>query len=686
MRLTRVVARDFLAFRDVDVSLDRAVTVVVGPNGSGKSTLVHAVDLVVSVLNASSDARWDRVTADFTSAGHRGARDYEVRLGVEFDRDEEAELLLLWLRAALLSNLKVGGAPDMLRLDEQLHAAVDVEGLRPLLAGTIIVRRQQARPHPWVVAYEFESGVDATPLAYVGLLGDVDHALVPGGVDDRYAANTARLNDRLLKLPNEAELNAERITIADLVRGGGAAHLVAEPLRVQPIEAPSIRALYDAVGYDLTTGQRQISLEPVLARLVSAAITLTDNHRAPIRTRYHAEDLAGQVALRDGSFVPAAVERAKNGDRQDRARWHRIRDNFRLLSGGRDLEVVVGHDPTLYTSAEGQHVPGLFIAPIVESAEQPYDIPMRFAGAGAEEAAFIATLLGQQQRVIMLDEPATNLSTTAQRRLLSVLRNYTSTGGQVVLITHSPDLVRVQGASDLRSIIRLSPGHNRTRVHGYDPAAVSLDEARFQQLFTRADVRSILFAAGLVLLEGGTELGALDHWLSESTKTGLPTPDECNVRLLNVDGDARFGQHVEIADVFGIPWVALADAPVFVPGSKFEKQLTAWDKERGVARLGPAPKDCGDFAAAVARWNEVGVYTFATGFRSATPASGRKAGIVTGEVEEWLHRLDSVAYNKAVTAHRGSKPRVGAEFAAQVPVPRDVIDLWRDMLTRLGVI
>src|SRR5262249_5407063 len=92
-------------------------------------------------------------------------------------------------------------------------------------------------------------------------------------------------------------------------------------------------------------------------------------------------------------------------------------------------------------------------------AEQA-ELPIQFAGAGAQEALVLCTLAsGESGRVIVLDEPAVHVEPTMQRRLRTLLHG----AGRYLIITHSPELVVVDRPEDLANIVRLAPTTNGPR-------------------------------------------------------------------------------------------------------------------------------------------------------------------------------------------------------------------------------
>jgi ABC-type transport system involved in cytochrome c biogenesis ATPase subunit len=671
MRLTRLRAQNFLAFGSVDIPFDRDLTVIVGPNGAGKSTVVRAIDFVHTVISAASytDTPWTQVDSEYTLAGHRGAQDFEVRLGVEFDRPDEQQLILTWFQVAFRSAFDVNSGQGQAHdLERQICAAIDLDGVAPLFTGTIVVQRRDARRQSWTAAYEFDLDSTTASAAMIGLVGELDDGLVPGTLGGHVGPITSRLGDHYWTLPGEPRLKDEKLTITDIVGRGGVAHLAAQRLHASE-EPVATRTLFDAVGLR-GDPQRAVMFPLILTRLLDRGLTLTDNHRAPMITSYQGVPALDQPRIRDGSEVPAAFAAAKNGDAHHRARYQMMTEFFETIAGSR-LEVRV---QTLTDSGT------TLIEPVI-TEDGHVDVPLRFAGAGAEEAAFLSVLLAEDQPVLMLDEPATNLSTTAQSRLLTTLIR-TSGARQTVLITHSPGLVPTRTADDLQAIVRLTRGTAGTATHHLDSARISEAGPRFQQLLGSADARAMLFAAGVWLLEGDTELGALTEWLADSTATRLPTPEQANVHLVNVGSQTAFGKHIELCDAFGLPWAVLADAPALAAGSDLEKQL-AEQGARGTTRLGPAPDDPADFHAMKVRYEGVGVYTVADGFPDPAAPKPKKGEPKAGEIEQWFAHLDPAAWAEARAQYGRSKPRIGKAFAENVTVPAELVTLWGRILDRL---
>ena len=113
---------------------------------------------------------------------------------------------------------------------------------------------------------------------------------------------------------------------------------------------------------------------------------------------------------------------------------------------------------------------------------------------------------------MILDEPALNLHPTWQHILRASFRTFP---GQLILVTHSAELVPMSDERGLASIVRLESASSATRAHRLPANTDPQTAAKIARVFTlSADARALIFARGAVLLEGETELGALPGWFA----------------------------------------------------------------------------------------------------------------------------------------------------------------------------
>jgi AAA domain, putative AbiEii toxin, Type IV TA system len=298
--------------------------------------------------------------------------------------------------------------------------------------------------------------------------------------------------------------------------------------------------------------------------------------------------------------------------------------------------------------------------------EDGWEVPIRLAGAGRWEATTLsAAIVEAPGRVVVFDEPAVNIDPALQGKLLADLGEV---DGQVLLITHSPLLVPAQTVDDLHRITRLQRHAGTTELRRLPATAAAAPDKRrsewLQILSGSSDARAMLFAAGVVLVEGDTELGAFQQWFQHCpTAVRVGTPQARNIAILSVSGDKGFEAYVDYLHSFGIPWAIVCDGPILSldhPGSVFE-QLTRAGVHTASPRATSPPGGTAsaipvdEFAACQGLAEKYGVFTLAEAF--------------TDEVEAALERFDSSAWAEALRVEKRSKVRRGRTLHDRFPAP-----------------
>lgn len=559
MRITSISVNNFLALTEATVKTDAPLIVLTGANGTGKSTLIEAVGLARDAVRAAI-----RRTVDFdalwATAGHDGAESFEVRIGIRFDALDERNLFDAFFRAALLPLLHADvNTLHVPSLVNEIDAQLPSEPAAVMTTGELVVQFDSRQRSRWVVGWQFD--LPHGP-AHVQLLGRDMGRLVDGSVGRPVAV---AYQNALLLPTND---------ILDKVRAGSVGLQLREfvprtriAFAVEAInsdvEPPSVGTVFAETGSRPSTSQDRVQFASVLDTLLSRRLYVTDNHRALPLTQFTISDLAAAPDLRDGSLLALELHRLKNGSAAERARFSLVQDIFARMTGDRIDCVQTVVDQSRGVDLHSGEL-AMLLMPTVQvraGAGNALDVPLKRAGAGAGEALLLATLLADERRSILLDEPAVHVSPTGQRRLLAFLRSRRDASGQVVVVTHNPDLVPARDAGDLASIVRLSraPGQravNQLALNGKGDIAAKV------RLLASSEMRSILFAAGVVLCEGPTDFAVLQRWLDEGVTLGdvsLPTPDERNVTFLSVDGHASFGPAVELAEVYQGSWTRPLD-------------------------------------------------------------------------------------------------------------------------------
>jgi energy-coupling factor transporter ATP-binding protein EcfA2 len=679
MRLTQIEARNFLSLRQFSLDLDSR-NVLVGPNGAGKSNVFRCIDLAVKALAFAQEGGGEAYALldDYATAANRRSGDetFEVRVGLEFTESWERRLILLFVRAAALTNLLSGRQEPVvpIAVDGQVRKAITAAKIRSLNRGTVVVRYEPGQ-WPWSIGYAFEHAGAAYTY---GVRGAAHSGIVQGDMPPatQQSLGGARLVDRLL--PGDANSGSNPGT-GDLTHFEMSMLLPLQgeylDITVQPIPQQGGTPILSEFGQHFPSpiNNRIFTIACVLDRIISRSLVMLGDRRGLPKIHYAAEDLQRPPLLVDGSEVPVALWHLQGGSSSERREFGRIKSLFNRLTSER---IEIQHAPIVnapQNPATGAIAPPqqgtLRIEPMV--VEGGIDIPVQFAGAGIWEALVLSTVsVDRRGKVLLLDEPASHLHPTLQARFL---RELAAARLQSVLITHSTYLVPHQNQSELESVARVLRRSGQSEVRRLPKsaeghAATQQPRSRWLQILRSADMRSALFANGVVLVEGASDFAALSIWWAKSStakRTGVPS--DLNIVILESEGEAGFHALTQYLDFFVVPWAIVCDGKAISPtgASALRNRLTA------VAADG-APNLDAKFDKWRAWWETRGAFTL--------------AAAADDEIEQFFDRHNEQAWAAAKRQERGrSKSRKARAFAEMTSCPKAADHLYAQILSRLGV-
>ena len=551
--------------------------------------------------------------------------------------------------------------------DEWAVANIDEASLAPLFACRLVVELPRQPFDSWNVRYEFAA--ESVQYQITPSAGDCIER-----VGDRAPAKQFRWIQQLLTGNLDGSITEATFDLASILPQEGTKTELLNMIALDPEPGVVIRDLIDALGLDTRQwGTKSVGFGQVMRRIVDDGLVLAAEYSGVPDGEYSLADLGTRPVI-EPQRVPVELFRLKNGDAEARSRFGEVQSLFNAIVG-RTFDV--GSRPTL---ADDGSVSNRAVATVCLD-EGGQDVPLETSGAGAWEALVVSTLVaGHTGRVVVLDEPAQNLHPSAQRRLFSRLRGKDN---QFVLITHSPYLVPIESALDLRSVVRLDRTDGPSRARTLRGNAKDVDRIA-KELAESTDARALLFAAGVVLMEGGTEFGALPAWFAASPTAEIRgTPEDLDIVCFDVGGDGSFGTYIEILESFGIPWAVVCDG----------KALACEGQNSGKQVLLQVAERCGN-TALLEKWRKWTASRSKPTFAEVTEIA-RLHGVFTlakgandneEAFEAFLSGVDAALLDEARSAQRRSKPRQGRYFAAGHPeCPPSVDLLYRDILNRLGL-
>ncbi len=240
----------------------------------------------------------------------------------------------------------------------------------------------------------------------------------------------------------------------------------------------------------------------------------------------------------EGTNATSVLFLLKNGTKPQQERFRKIQTYFTKLFPTLkfDLSKPLGAPPRI----------------LVEKIRTGHELPVENMGAGiAEMLIILSHIVGEQNKVFVLDSPELHLHPHSQRLLSSFLKE-SSLQNQIILVTHSPYFVDL---NDVEHVI-LIKDHGGTSVCTQLPEGYfKEDERKILSKNIRYEEKEFLFSRSVLLVEGLTEYGALPIIARKLGKDF----DEYGVSVVSVGGN-YFGLLMKILKGFELPWKAMCDS------------------------------------------------------------------------------------------------------------------------------
>ena len=478
-----------------------------------------------------------------------------------------------------------------------------------------------------------------------------------------------------------------------------------------------------------TAGQRTFPLAYVLSRILNDGVIVIGEQLRGLGTGgsppqqpgpYPWEALVSPARSRAAWQLPLRLFELKNGSPGERARYRAVQETFARLAPGRALDVrfqaatmeslqaapVGAGEVALVGQRAADEQPGpVYPAAVITvvidrpggAGMHPDELVVQLHGAGTWEALVIAeALTDAADRLVIFDEPAVTLHPTWQRALRAMIGE---SAGQFLVITHSADLVPMGNAGDLANLVRIENQTGQTRAHRFDHASLSRDDVcRITREFAlSADATALLFARGVVLVEGETELGALPEWFARHAhSSGCTPPADLDLGFWSVGGDNNFRTYLTVLHALAIPRVVVCDGAAFDVEKRqarnphiFDQVLKAGIDDPALARF-MHRLDTGNRKRVMNRrmftgerklGRQHGIFTLARGWTTSS-----KATKTPGD-ESFEAFIESVAPGEPRQAENevgDSKVRKGRWLGANIACPAEVADLYDQLLGALS--
>ena len=218
-------------------------------------------------------------------------------------------------------------------------------------------------------------------------------------------------------------------------------------------------------------------------------------------------------------------------------------------------------------------------------------LPLDRVGAGARGVLhLLASVYGAKDSVVMLDEPGINLHPTMLQEVVDSMDERDS-GNQILVITHSPDLLRCEMGRDAHVVhVGNAGGQSRICQDAYKTIRHKKKPRETGHIIDPA----VFFAKRVILVEGESDRALLEisgSIAAKDPKYNLPLN---NIAVVSVHGKRNFKTYMTLLDECGTSWRILADKDA---ESSFQSDAVSWVSKDGVEGSGPIYLLKGDLEA-----------------------------------------------------------------------------------------
>jgi len=588
MKVTFIQARNFLSFKNISLPCKqengkpKEKVIIVGPNNAGKSNLIRALKFARDVCRYS----FKEEAGAFTNK-YSGERSFELEIGFYLDEERKdlKSFTEIYAHTALSDiNIDYNDWKDIVQSNKTLGRKTIGEintcmskslkeasqklimFISNLIHSSSIVVQYNGKPTGYpsmCIKFQFDgkeiyyddmyyiyrpdlfsSGYDLKKW-FIKFLSSQDIDVVSACKKGREEEIEIKPEEWLKFILEKGQLSLGSTITIDQIKSENRAEIT-ELLRK-----------YD---YPMEPG-REINPYFFIRYMFASRIVILDEIRARPTKQFEDKRFKEEMTSHSpriyygiGENLALFLFRLKVAEKkEERDVYQKIKEWFKEFTGGLDFDI--SYKP----EEEGkQHRLNIWIV----DREGKYQMPIDYVGSGLLEALNIfAVLVGNENCVITLDEPALHLHPIKQRELMGkILSEATSTSGnQFIIITHSPYIIDV---NSLKNVVRFNLEENETKV--YSLAEVFSQERKAEDIkkkfLQNPQYKYIPFARGVIIAEGESEEIGIPLLLQ---KAGFDL-EKYDIELFNAGSDTNFEIPIKIADALYVPYVVVCDSKAIV--------------------------------------------------------------------------------------------------------------------------
>lgn len=355
-------------------------------------------------------------------------------------------------------------------------------------------------------------------------------------------------------------------------------------IRQNPNESIRLQEFVVKRGFDVSKG---LTLFDMIALIFTSSIIRTSDLRSKPKAFLMPEMSSPLISIHDstGENLPSILFQLKNSENSDLLRrYNEISKKFTEISNGLGFDVGIRSSRVVKAKTEklvplpnpqGYRIDNVSPAGIeqgeilevqneliIRFIKDDVSIPMEFAAAGRFETLLLLTvLIGQQGKVLLLDEPALNIHPILQRKILELIEGKISkSDNQIIIITHSPYLVNPE---NLENFWRISSTKNGSKVINIRQSISKLNNDDIKKAINQlrnSDIRSLLFSKGVVFVEGLSDKIVIEKIIKHiSEKKKINSLEDLDWSIIEIGGKRSLALFIILARNLNLPYVSVMD-------------------------------------------------------------------------------------------------------------------------------
>ena len=609
MKITEIKFQNILSFNDFTWSgIDEGLNVIVGPNGAGKSNIFIAINFLKDFLSGpfknydfNGEHKW------LINADKKDADKCKICIGIEFDKDDEEELFKHFFTLILQTTIRLD-PPTGISTGECFNEVLNrikVEAIDDFFKGTLIFEFDENNPFG-LIYYIFEKSSKQISLYLKG--GQISNSLIIGdkepllGIEPRTnIKDFPSYNDLKIKILEAYNQCMNRQEISDTkelsfsfdeilnkilneVKKGNQCCIYGFEAKWDESFDPS-KNLKMALKINQNINPSPPTFFSLFNHIIREKIIKLDNFRIPYIKDYPVDKIENSHPnLADGKDLALYLHKLRNGNQEEKKKFTEINSLFSNIANAHlDLRYQFLSENQNYD----QEVK-FTIMVIKEKEKENIAIPLEYSGAGIQELVLLISLLkipSSEGCILLLDEPAANLHSIMQKKLLSKFKNIVNdkeqseqniNKNQIFIISHSSHFIPKEKFS-FKSTKRIYLDDN-----GYSAISREIEKENTINIASMSlmtnfsdNLISSLFASCVILCEGDNDYLALPIWFEkckfEKYKKEYIKGNslhDYNIMLFSLDGWEKVEYAINFLDSFEIPYVALLDPDTMLNGNK----------------------------------------------------------------------------------------------------------------------